>query len=795
MLQRKLFVFNTVKNALPTRCIKSFNSGFKTSIKYRETGLKTDVVDNVGNIGHSSIHNGAIRLFLDVSESLMGSSKDHDFRQTITECRQRISQSGIRLDGHVLESVINMAATGKQDALIPHILQSGWWLNLNVPPTTYENICSSLVESRKWYALDAVLRFCARHDVAPTTKILNMRLRAYLHSENYTMLQVPLVKQMFSKKRCLFDRETYNILIEASVANRDMGSCQKIIMEMEKDGFSIDEATHRAILARMIAIGPRHALESTIFASVQGANPALDTAILNSLIRLRSIARDDATIKQYLSHIRSNHPQDATFTKDPPHPYWNVPPDISTISVLIEHFARRKARLGAQKAFDLIAHLGLKPSTEVVAQMILMYAKCGKMQKALSLTASLSKRLPAERCERSSELLQKLGWNGSETVHDISEVAANTYIFNALLKGIISQHGLNGVITILDLMDVHYVAPDDDTAALCLSFLNTHKKANSDDIISILYRFAQYPVIWRQRHINVILHSILREHKHLTFREGGWKGASTFSGPNRERKQSSDHSPCTYERANNVFSIVEGTKRPEEAFNRPLQNIFSAVQSSGARHDHATYSIRMLYHARITQDVEAVESLYHSMLDNDLIPNAYHVAALMEVYCVTGKVERAEEILKKAVLDGVGFNRVLYTLLIRAFGNQHDPESAHRVYQDMIRKVIQPDIAALEAVVRSYFLVQDYDAARTVLFQLWGTVLPLDTLPPPTTSLGSAMSHLRSLEMTQKIKHSKYSQTDAAKMKEILTKWRRSSKTKRTTKPALRRLSALTSEN
>jgi pentatricopeptide repeat protein len=726
-----------------------------------------------------------VNMFLEAAEVLLDPPSDHqDFRKTITDRKQVIAQSLVTTDHEVLELAAKIAMRNDRFALVPHILRVGCWLGLDTPATLYENICNSLLISRQWDLLLRVLRFRNDQKLPPTTKLLNLRLRVYLHTEDYSRLQMSVVKRLFSECRCQFDRETFNILIEASVANRDMHACRQNVVQMIRDGFEINEETHRAILVRMVAMGPNQRLEATIFQSLQGMDPSLDTAILNSLIRLRSIARDDAMLRQYISHIRRGRPT-------APHAatYWEVPPNISTISTLIEHFGRRRQINAALEVFGLISHLKLKLSTEAVASLIYAYGHCDKIQKALAIAADLSKFLPPARRERAHRLLQDLGWDGSNTGHDISEVTANVFIFNSLLKMVIAERGLDAVEIVLNLMEAHYVAPDDDTAAIYLRFLDRFKNTNSDDIICILYRFAHHRLNWRRRHVNVILHAILREHKKLVFGPGGWKAASVSTLPNRERI-SVHPMASTFSRARNVFGIMDGAIRPESAFNERLRDILVTVHESGARQDHATYSIQMIYHARITRDAAMVEEIYKVMVENDIVPNAYHTAALMEAYCFTGQVQKAQSTLSKAAADGIIVNRVLYTLLIRAFGNQGDPDSAYHVYKQMIQDNVRPDIAALDAVIRSYFIVKDYFTGRKVLFQLWGTVLPLDTVPPPTTTLSNAMSHLRELEKMNRPSHSKRGPKDAPRLKEITTRWRRTTSRQqlKTVPPALRSL-------
>jgi pentatricopeptide repeat protein len=255
--------------------------------------------------------------------------------------------------------------------------------------------------------------------------------------------------------------------------------------------------------------------------------------------------------------------------------------------------------------------------------------------------------------------------------------------------------------------------------------------------------------------------------------KGGWKAASVFLSEARGRKLPKKVQPRTFEYAHTIFGIVDGTKDPELAKLASLRYILQSIQESGANPDHATYSLKMFYYARVAKDVESVKRLYRSMVSSGLRPNAYHVAALIEACCIAGHVHNAEDVLASAQANQLTVNRVHYSLIICAYGDQGNPDKGHEVFQRMLRENVTPDMISLECLVRGYFMIHDYETARAMLFRYWDTVAPRSTAPNPNTSLGDALSLFRDIERQQRPQPPTLGEAANPVMKDILQKWRK----------------------
>ncbi|PVG04608.1 hypothetical protein CPB86DRAFT_777890 [Serendipita vermifera] len=734
----------------------------------------------------------AVQAFLTVTQQFHRSKHLRD-RKTLSELERRVAASSPPINQDVLEAVCQAALRNDLARLIPPFLEVAWKLGVDIQIEFYERLCETLIEDRRWHETKRLLEgLKVQNTQIRSNRLLNAKLRLHLHFERYSLLKFDRVRKLYKQQGCEMDQASYHLLIEAAIANRNLCECRNITSRMLKAGFAVNEDTYKAFLSRMVAIGPNRVLEEDIVGALQRANIELNMGILNSLIRLRSIVGDDRSLQQYVEHLkqRSSTPIPSnsimqgekdlsTTTGTPSTAILGALPDIKTIPILIEHFGRRRRLDSAIRVFSLLKILKLKPSPEIVAYMLLIYARCNQSQNALSFFSELLQNLP-QRKRPAEKLLKTLGWDGAHSKNGVEGVSVNIFILNALLSVAVPIKGLDGILTVLQLMDLLHVQPDDETARQILYFLDKYECVSSNTLITILYRLSQYQHIQgRMRHLNILLHSILREYKEQWKGQGGWLAdAARLSLSSSHTAIPDVTTSRTADLTKRYFGSFYRKGRTTASLRSDLHQILNFVKSSGSRRDAATYSILMFYHSRVQKNPKAVERLYEEMLCNEILPNAYHVAALIEVNCLTGKLSTARNLLDHAALDGIKVNQVLYSMLIRAYGDHAKPDEGLNVYHQMLKARIKPDVAALEGVIRGYFMVKRYPKARRVLFDLWDTVLPLDTMPPAHASLSDALWHLRKTEkfLRQDISQPKTRLRDKVMIRTIGRNWSKASK-------------------
>ncbi|CAG8618892.1 3_t:CDS:2, partial [Acaulospora colombiana] len=657
----------------------------------------------------------AVRVFLTVTQQFHRSKHLRD-RKTLSELERQVAANSPPINQDVLEAVCQAAVRNDLARLIPSFLRVAWKLGIDMQTEFYERLCETLIEDRRWHEIKRVLEgLITQNTQHMSTKLLNTELRLYLHFERYSLLKFDRVMRLFNQQGCEMDQASYHLLIEAAIANRNMRDSRDVTSRMLKAGFAVNEDTYKAFLSRMVAIGPNRVLEEDVVAALQKANLELNVGILNSLIRLRSIVGDDRSLQQYVEQLKQRPTTSTPSTSNmqgekdmgsttgtPSTAVLGALPDIKTIPILIEHFGRRRRLDSAIRVFSLLEALQLKPSPEIVAYMLLTYARCDQTQRGLSFFSELLQNLP-ERTKRPAEkLVKSLGWDGIYSRNGIRDVSINVFILNALLSVVVPIKGLDAISTVLQLMELLHVQPDDETARQILYFLDKYEGVGSNTLITILYQLSQYQHIQgRMRHLNILLHSILREYKEQWKGRGGWLADAARLSLSASHTAIPDVTTSrTADRTTRYFSSFYRESKIAIPLRSDLHQILNFVKSSGSRRDAATYSILMFYHSRVKKNPKAVEHLYEEMLSNEILPNAYHVAALIEVNCLTGKLATARNLLDHAALDGIKVNQVLYSMLIRAYGDHAKPDEGLNVYRQMLKARIKPDVAALEGVIR-----------------------------------------------------------------------------------------------
>ena len=124
-------------------------------------------------------------------------------------------------------------------------------------------------------------------------------------------------------------------------------------------------------------------------------------------------------------------------------------------------------------------------------------------------------------------------------------------------------------------------------------------------------------------------------------------------------------------------------------------------------------------------DVAATKSHLRVMLKRGMHPTAYHYAALMEAHVNASMMDQAETALRSARRAGIEPNVKLFTILIAGYGRHRNPASARRVFEEMIRKGVKPDLAAVHAVASAYYKAGLLEPARMFLIENWKSVAPV----------------------------------------------------------------------
>jgi len=610
----------------------------------------------------------------------------------------------------------------------------------------YEDVCLFLAQEDHWDALSRVLIHYRWS--APlrgwSDRMLNWQLRLLLRHKRYDALTLPQVLEYFHTKDVEPNARTYLIVARAHLENRDLPNARAVLDSMGQAGFPLDQRTCKVILGGLVTLGPDAEVENSLLATLRGLDPGVDTVILNSLLILRSRAADRATLQMYISFVA---PPDSQAQARRIPEWLRIKPDVETFRILIDHFTAWRDFETAERSFQLILDSGIPPNDEATAALLRTHFANKRPELAIAIIAEL---LSNNRRVQYG-VFRFLGQGAAKSPYRLAGVVKpSTLLFNALLTGLLPIRGLSALSSILSLMRSCRVTPDEETLHRFLHHLESYESLNSSELVHVLYQFTQIKYLPHIRpsirHVNVILHALLKEWARAA-RPLGWKAAAWYlskgkypAGGRLSWKARNSMSSGRLKRAftlvenesaesasNSTFSESQDTADQQSArLNAPLRQLDLIVEwlrRTGVRGDKATWGMRLLYHSRVLKDMPGSERLYRQMIKTGIRPDPYHVSALIEGYCAAGLLQEAETMLG-AARQGRIVTRHHYTMVICALGNSKDPKAGYRLFNQMVVDGVTPDFASVEAVVRGHFLLGQYGSAKRILLGLWPQVVP-----------------------------------------------------------------------
>lgn len=581
--------------------------------------------------------------------------------------------------------------------------------------------------------------------------MLNWQLRLLLRRKRYDALTLPQVLEYFQTKDVKPNQRTYLIVARAHLENRDLPNARAVLDAMGQAGFPVDQRTCKVVLGGLITLGPDAEVENSLLATLKGLDPGVDTVILNYLLILRSRAADQAAFQMYISYVAPRDSQEQTRRI----PEWlRIRPDVETFRILIDHFTAWRDFETAGRSFQLILDSGLQPNDEATAALLRVHFANKQPDLAIAIIAELL----SDNRRVQYGVFKSLGQGTAKSPYKLAGVVRpTTLLFNALLTGLLPIRGLSAFSSILSLMQSCRLTPDEETLHLFLHHLESYESLNSSELIHVLYRFTQIKYLPNIRpsirHVNVILHALLKEWARAA-RPLGWKATACYLSKGRHpgggRLSWKARNSTSSERLKRAFALVENESTETAAkdivsyseshsesqdtaddeqtakLNAPLRQldlIIEWLQRSGVRGDKATWGMRLLYRSRVLNDMTSSERLYRQMMKTGIRPDPYHVSAIIEGYCSAGLLQEAETMLCAARQNRIA-TRHHYTMIICALGDAKDPQAGYRLFNQMLVDGVTPDFASVEAVVRGHFLLGQYGAAKRFLLGLWQQVVP-----------------------------------------------------------------------
>jgi len=640
----------------------------------------------------------------------------------------------LRDQNQVRDLAVNMAKTSTPYRAM-RIIDIASTLGADLKQNTYEGVAHQYSLKQEWFLILSLVAMGLRWTGRTTTRLLNWRTRALVETSRFGLLDGVL--ERFGNAGLKPNARTFQLLTTGHIRNKDLARARSCITLMEECGFEVDGSTHALIASAYRQLGPDQEVQRTVLDSLGDLDDRQATAALNSLIQLSLDAQDTSTALHYLSLF--DHPQGIVAGGGPHHRHpQNGPPsphsfrpDSATFTMLIKHVTNGNEHEpdSLEKISSLIEKmkvLNVTPDNIIAAAVVRALCAAGDAHSAL--------RIVAQVCGPKTEFEGLVGrilvFGSVPKVDHLDEdhvafiarrAKLDVHIFNALINGVSGWLGINAVRVILRLMHTNRVAPNGATVEAITSWLNKTERAHPRTLVRTLKNLLSPTHRPNPSLCNAVIASLIRK-------EQTWVTNDTATPLPPPPNRRTDASPTS-----GALPILTSDEVPQKLGYRGMTRFL--VQSLFTRRvqsNRFTFAQRMK-RAAMRGDVSATKAYFRVMLKRGMHPTAYHYAALMEAHINARMVDQSETILQSAIQAGVKPNVKLFTILIVGYGRQCKPRSARRVFEEMVRKGVEPDLPAIHAVASAYYKAGKAGVARKFLVERWTSVAPVPFPPSPET--------------------------------------------------------------
>lgn len=631
------------------------------------------------------------------------------------------------------------------------VLQISLSLGSQLKQNVYERVAFRLAEVKEWHLIPPLVALGKRNTGRTTARLLNWRTKALVETQHFTLLDGML--EEFSEFGLHPHRRTFHLIVQGHLLNHDVTRAGETIQKMENSGFPVDASTFAAIISVYQGLGPDKFVEDRAFEMLNHLDASISTLVLNGLIRLFLDNHDVEGALHLLDLTKSSTPKDIQN-----HPVGEAnaetrgvdvasAADRTTYLLLIKYFAKRKNLSKMHFILHKMAEAKICPDTRIAAALVRGYFASGHEHMALSVVLDVCSSSPLDM-----KLLKIIGYQREVIAPAIGpyEGGPSYELFNSLLQGLLSRKGLEVVPNFLRLMQSVGLSPDASTLSVLLTYVERDRQIRPRDVIRVLKPLLSFKVRPTIRHMNTILHSIVRSEKSVVRKEG-WDalGALVLRKTVSPKAKMDLTSSFSMPMSDPNLDVTSLRSRSFQALFHP---VVDSLLSRSVRADRATFALRMRFDTFTRPQSDAAVSVTHvlqQMKERGLHPNAYHYAALMEAHCASGNINQAHVVLQEAdsrgVLKSHASQLVLHTILITGYSRMGRPDQGLRVFQDMLNADIIPDVAAVHAIVGGFFAVKAFKLARRLLLDLWPLVAPLPSGDLRKASLKELTTKMREL--------------------------------------------------
>ncbi|KAI0694887.1 hypothetical protein BC835DRAFT_993474 [Cytidiella melzeri] len=595
----------------------------------------------------------------------------------------------------------------------------------------YERIAYQLAQTRRWAEIPALVALGQIQSGKTTVRLLNWRTRALVEVSEYRLLDNVLTD--FEEAHLLPNRRTYNTLVTGHLQNHDLEKAQDCLEWMQDAGFPMDASTHALLTSGYRPLGPDPQVKNRALALIPKMNSKDGSVVVNSLLQVAVDADDTAAVHRFVSLFDKPHGVKREFTsgKDTtrhdtvstastsprtvPRPGSGLYPDVVTFTILVNFAAKAQDYSFAMQMIEHMKAYRVQPDSYFVASMIRLHGLSGRFPTALDISATICQDVPmALPC------LRELGWKGQLYSDFVSSpVLHGPQTINALLKVALRNEGLRSMRPVSRFMHALGLIPNEQIVETFVAHLSRAKRIRPRELMQIL-RIMSHNIRPTIRQVGIIYAALLRQHRAQTL-PSGWQNVAQLLQRTKQEHRNFPGSSQDLNSASSESEVKPVAALPSHSvsYRGVLKPILSYLTKRSVLPDGVMIGQRIRYEGVVQGDVESAKAYFQSMLDRGVHPNKYHYSALVESYCRAGEMGDAKATLQLARKAGCAKEPVLYTIIIDGYARLRQPAYAARVFRQMIAHGVRPDVAAVDALARAYFVSGRLNKAKSALMAYW----------------------------------------------------------------------------
>lgn len=634
----------------------------------------------------------------------------------------------------VTKSAVDWVLSGEHQQAL-QLLQAAHIAEAPLKQNTYENVAFYLAGEREWDAVLSVVDKGLEATGKTSARLLNWKARALIESEDFAKLDGVL--EEFTRRGIKPQRLTYELLLTGYLRNHELSQARSVMLAMERAGFKIDATTFARILPAYRGLGEDRFIHGKAHENLRTSNGDALRRIFNGLLHLLLDNRNLEAVFSLLDTFGSKQvlkPSSIAGGGECIKLECAPLADAATYTMLIDYFTKLRHLHSLNSILDRSRRCHTALDARFAAALVRMYFALGLDHVALRIF---------QKCYASFKLdlqaMMRLGLReDAEAIPDFGtfEGDGSPELLNSVLQGAISRAGVSAMNDVLILMRDVNVEPDEQTLAIFLTSLDEQGFLSSDEIGHTLDRMLRPNLRPSLKHLNLVLKTVVRSSKHMVHGTG-WSALASevthnvqaASYPDAHAEQpTSDSEPLPAPLTDPDLGIIE---RQSAKLRTHLAPLLDSLIERGIKADRATFALRLRYDSYTlhpSQIVKSTEAVLQEMRNRGLHPTTHHYAALLTAHCEAGDVASATEILHDLIHRNVLPHRdsyaILFTILISAHARTGRPDRALKSFRSLLSAGINPDAAAVDAVVGAFFAVRAYGLARRVLLDFWPMVMP-----------------------------------------------------------------------